>query len=398
MSGRVSTTPLRPLKRKHKAHQQTQGRRAKDRRAKGEREEAAPSGKTNSVASTSMAQATVWEGAKDENGEQISKKKLLNKETAKHTRKQKIAGRRTAAQAEREEAAPSGNTNSFAKKLYDASHSLGHIHERKGKQASLRQLKRNTQSTPANTQTQGEEPPRKKRARGSGAKQKPKKNKGFASRSSLSKQNSCHSLAGNQERNPQQTSKRQLNKKSSFAVLQASKQKCLGRRTAAQAEREEAAPSGKTYSVASTSMVQATVWEETKDETASKLPKKLLNKETTKHTRKQKNAGRRTAAQAEREAAAPSGNTNSFAKKLYDASHSLGQIHERKGKHNILETAQAKTQSTPANTWTQGEEPPRKKRARRSGAQQKQRRTRLRGMNEATPWEKYTGGRASKQL
>ena len=77
---------------------------------------------------------------------------------------------------------------------------------------------------------------------------------------------------------------------------------------------------------------------ETKNETASKPPKKLLNKETAKHTRKQKIAGRRTAAQAEREAAAPSGNTNSFAKNLHDASHSLGQIHEQKGKHNILET------------------------------------------------------------
>ena len=268
------------------------------------------------------------------------------------------------------------------------------MHERKGKQASLRPLKRNTQSTPASTQTLGEEPPRKKRARGSGAKQKQKK-QGLRKHS---KQNSCHSLGGNQERNAQQTSKRQLNKKSSLALMHASKQKGSGRRTAAQAEREEAAPSGKTKSVASTSMVQATVWKETKDETASKPPKKLLNKETAKHTRKQKIAGRRTAAQAERKAAAPSGNTNSFAKKLHDASHSLGQIHEQKGKHNILETAQAKAQSTPANTWTQGEEPPRKTRARRSGAQQKQRRTRLRGMNQATPWEKYTGGRASKQL
>ena len=68
---------------------------------------------TNSVASTSTVQATAWEETKDETA---SKPRLLNKKTDKHTRKQKIAGRRTAAQAEREEAAPSGNTNSSANK------------------------------------------------------------------------------------------------------------------------------------------------------------------------------------------------------------------------------------------------------------------------------------------
>ena len=95
------------------ARQQTEGLGAKNRR------------KTNSVASTSMVQATAWEETKDK--------------TDKHTRKPKIAGRRTAAQAEREEVVPSGNTNSSANKyMMQATPWAKYM---SGKQTSLRPLR-----------------------------------------------------------------------------------------------------------------------------------------------------------------------------------------------------------------------------------------------------------------
>ena len=88
---------------------------------------------------------------------------------AKHAGKQKVAGRRTAAQAQREEAAPSENTQQTNQK-HDPSHDVeGHTEGRAtpkkppaptaGKGDGMRR----PQSSPANRRAKGEEPPRERK-------------------------------------------------------------------------------------------------------------------------------------------------------------------------------------------------------------------------------------------
>ena len=132
------------------ANQQTQGRRAKNRRASRARRSGARRKHQQlreQVHDSSHSLAEIHE----RKGKQAALRPL--KQNTKHASKHKDAGRRTAAQAEREEAAPSKKQQGFRKhSKHESSRSVGETRGLKGKQTCLRPLKPKHQ---AHGQTQG---------------------------------------------------------------------------------------------------------------------------------------------------------------------------------------------------------------------------------------------------
>ena len=154
---------LRPLKRKHKARQQTQGRRAKNRRASRARRSGAQRKHQQlleQVHDSSHSLAEIHE----RKGKQAALRPLKRKHKARQ-QTQGCRAKNRRAKRERKEAAPSKKKQGFRKhSKHDSSHS-----ESKDGSANRPQkgcsTRRPLYSTPANTRAQGEEPPRKQSAK-----------------------------------------------------------------------------------------------------------------------------------------------------------------------------------------------------------------------------------------
>ena len=180
-----------------------------------------------------------------------------------------VTGRSTAAQAEREEAAPSKSTNNFeSTKKGQAwpSHFVGENKGPKGEQTSTRAA--HTHGGKAINREEKMAKHTSNRRKGEESLREP------STKQTKQKHDPSHDVERHTEGRaaPKKTAHTHCRKRrqEETSAKLTSKQKGAGRRTAARAKRKEAAPGGKASNLTSTNMIRATAWDETGDEMANK--------------------------------------------------------------------------------------------------------------------------------